>query len=81
MIYMVAGALAGLLLGVLVLLLVFRLWGHAFQDQGLIVLLVVALCVVGGLTAGAYAVQALIYRLERKKKKQERKAKKSKRRR
>lgn len=81
MIYMMLGAVAGLLLGALVLLMVFRFWGPAIQDQGLLVLLVVAGCIVGGLTSGAYTVQAIIYRVEKAKRRKEKKTKKGKRRR
>lgn len=81
MVYMLIGAVSGLVLGLVVLLVVFRVWGETFQDQGLVVLLVVGVCVIGGLTGGAYTVQAIVYRLNKRKKKEEREAKKKKRRR
>ena len=80
MILMMLGAIAGLVVGAAVMLMIFRYWGPAIQDRGLLVLAVVAGCVVGGLTSGAYAVQAIIYRVERAKRKKEKK-KKNKRRR
>jgi hypothetical protein len=79
---MMAGAVVGLLIGGALLLLVFRRWGDAFQDNGAIVLLVVLGLVVGGLVAGAYGTQAILRRVDRAKKKQKAKSKaKDKRRR
>ncbi|MGD9518757.1 MAG: hypothetical protein AB7W28_04510 [Armatimonadota bacterium] len=80
-IYMLIGAIVGLFLGILAFLLVFRFWGHLFQDRAPLLLLAVLVLVVGGLTAGAYSVQAVIFRLERSKRKKERKSRKNKRRR
>ena len=80
MIYMMLGAVVGMLIGVACLLLIFRQFGEAFQDNALIVLLLVLGLVVGGLVAGAYTVQAIITRLEKAKKKSK-KRKKEKRRR
>jgi cytochrome c biogenesis protein CcdA len=81
MLYMMLGAVAGFLLGAVALLFVFRYFGPKFQDNGLYVLIVVAGLLVGGLTAGAYSVQTLIYRLEKARKRKARKPKKEKRRR
>jgi len=81
MIYMLIGAVTGLVLGIVALLVIFRLWGDAFQDQGVVVLFVVAACVIGGLTSGAYTVQAIVYRLNKKKRKREERHTKKKRRR
>jgi uncharacterized protein YacL len=84
MLFMMAGALAGLLIGALALLFLFRRWGTAFEDIPILVLLIVLGLLVGGLVAGAYGTQAIIYRKERAKKRQrraERQERKEKRRR
>ncbi len=74
MIFMMAGAVSGLVAGAVALLLVFRRWGSSFEDTPVLVLLVVAGLVVGGLVVGAYGAQAIIYRTQRSKKKQRRAA-------
>jgi peptidoglycan/LPS O-acetylase OafA/YrhL len=78
MIFMLTGAVSGLAAGALALLLVFRRWGESIEDTPVLVLVIVAGLVVGGLVAGAYGAQAIIYRKERSKKKQ-RRAEKSER--
>ena len=73
------GGILGMLIGAVALLYVFRTWGTYIQDNGLYVLLTVGGLIIGGLTGGAYATQAIIFRIERARKK--RKKQKSKRRR
>jgi hypothetical protein len=80
---MMAGALVGVVIGALGLLLVFRQWGEKIQDNGALMLVLVMGFVVGGLVGGAYGMQAIIYRIDRahKKQKKEKGGGKNKRRR
>lgn len=80
MVYMMLGAVAGLAVGIVCLLLTFHYVGPSFWDNAPLVLVVVAGLVVGGLVGGAYAVQAVIHRLEKRKRKSK-KGRKEKRRR
>ena len=72
MIFMMVGAVSGLAAGAVALLLVFTHWHTSFEDTPVLVLLLVAGLVVGGLVLGAYGAQAIIYRKERAKKRQRR---------
>lgn len=80
MIYMMLGAVAGLVVGIVLLLLAFRQFGHALQDNALAMVIMVLGFVVGGLVAGAYAVQAIIVRMEKAKKKSKKRRKEKRRR-
>ena len=80
MIYMMLGSVAGMVVGILCLLVVFRYFGRFFQDNALAVVIVVLGLVVGGLVAGAYSVQAIIVRMEKAKKKSKRRRKEKRRR-
>lgn len=80
---MMLGALVGVVIGALGLLAVFRQWGERIQDNGALMLVIVMGFVVGGLVGGAYGMQAILYRIDRarKKQKKEKGTSKSKRRR
>ncbi|MCX7599119.1 MAG: hypothetical protein N2512_09665 [Armatimonadetes bacterium] len=80
---MMVGALAGVVVGAVGLLMVFRQWGEQIQDNGALMLVLVMGFVVGGLVGGAYGMQAILYRTERarKRQKKEKTSSKNKRRR
>lgn len=67
---MMLGALVGVVVGTLGLLAVFRQWGERIQDNGVLMLALVMGFVVGGLVGGAYGMQAILYRIDRARKKQ-----------
>lgn len=72
LVFMLAGAVIGLCAGVVALALIWTRWHQAIEINGPLVLLMVAGLIVGGLVAGAYGAQAIIYRTERSKKKHRR---------